>query len=181
MMMRILSVSMALAFVALAMTPIDALAHGPSRQKVNKTIEINAPVDKVWKIIGNFQDMGWHPAIEKTEGTGGNDPGAKRTLTLKGGAKINEQLSSFDAAGHSLSYEITEVDVKVLPVNNYSSTLLVEGDASKSVVKWRGAFYRGYMNNDPPPELSDEAAVKAVTGIYDAGLAAIKKAAEAGG
>jgi hypothetical protein len=25
-------------------------------------------------------------------------------------------------------------------------------------VAWR--FYRGFMNNDPPPELNDEAAVK---------------------
>ena len=57
----------------------------------------------------------------------------------------------------------------------------VEGDGNKSVLSWKGAFYRGYMNNDPPPELNDEAAVKAVTGIYEAGLDAAKKAAEAGG
>ena len=81
----------------------------------------------------------------------------------------------------SVTDEITEVDVKVLPVNNYSSTLSVEGEGGKSVVRWKGAFYRGFTNNDPPPELNDEAAVKAVTGVYDAGLAAIKTAAEAGG
>jgi len=27
-------------------------------------------------------------------------------------------------------------------------------------VEWKGAFYRGYTLNDPPPELNDEAAVK---------------------
>jgi hypothetical protein len=37
------------------------------------------------------------------------------------------------------------------------------------------------MNNDPPPELSDEAAVKAVKGVYRAGLDALKKKVEAGG
>jgi len=36
------------------------------------------------------------------------------------------------------------------------------------------------MNNDPPPELSDEASVKAVTGIYQAGLQALKAKAEGG-
>lgn len=159
-----------------------AEAHGPTRQKLTKTIEINAPADKVWKIISNFQDMSWHPAIEKTEGTGGNDAGAKRTLTLKGsGGKIHESLTKHDAASRTLAYEITEVDVKVLPVTNYSSSLKVEGEGSKSVVTWKGAFYRGFMNNDPPPELSDDAAVKAITGVYESGLAAIKKAAEAGG
>lgn len=123
--------------------------------------------------------MGWHPAVEKTEGTGGNEP-QRRTLTLKGGGTIQEALSKYDAAGRSYSYEITEVDVKVLPVNNYSSTI-TEGEGDKSVLKWRGAFYRGFMNNDPPPELNDEAAVKAVSGIYEGGLDAVKKAAEAGG
>lgn len=180
-MIRVLAASLALSVVALAAQPIPADAHGPSRQKVTKSIEINAPADKVWKIVGNFQDMNWHPAVEKTEGTGGNEAGAKRTLTLKGGGQIHETLTKHDAAGRSLSYEITDVDVKVLPVKNYSSTLAVEDEGGKSVLKWRGAFYRGYMNNDPPPELNDEAAVKAVSGVYDGGLEAVKKAAEAGG
>ncbi len=180
-MIRALAAALALSIVSLATQPIPADAHGPSRQKVTKTIEINAPADKVWKMIGNFQDMGWHPAVEKTEGSGGNEPGAKRTLTLNGGGQIHEALTKYDAAGRSFSYEITDVDVKVLPVKNYSSTLSVEGEGNKSVLKWRGAFYRGYMNNDPPPELNDEAAVKAVTGVYDGGLQAVKKAAEAGG
>ena len=59
-------------------------------------------------------------------------------------------------------------------VTNYTSTITVtpDGDA-KSTVEWRGAFYRGYMNNDPPPELNDEAATQAVTGVYRAGLDAL--------
>ena len=42
-----------------------------------------------------------------------------------------------------------------------------------SLIEWRGAFYRGYPNNDPPPELNDEAAIAAVTGVYQAGLDAL--------
>lgn len=166
------------AFVALA--PVMASAHGPSRQKVVSTIEINAPADKVWAMIGNFQDMGWHPAFEKTEGKGGNDAGATRTLTLKGGAKIEEKLIKHSKDDKSLAYEITAVDVKVVPVSNYASTLSVRGTAEKAIVEWKGAFYRGYVNNDPPPELSDEAAVKAITGVYQDGLAALKKKLEGG-
>jgi hypothetical protein len=37
------------------------------------------------------------------------------------------------------------------------------------------------MNNDPPPELNDEAAVKAVKGVYRGGLDALKKKVEAVG
>ncbi len=160
---------------------LPAAAHGPTRQKVTETIEINAPAEKVWGVIGNFQDMSWHPAVEKTEGEGGNDADATRKLTLGGGGVIEEKLRKLDADGRSYKYEITNVDVKVLPVNNYSASLNVADEGGKSIVTWKGAFYRGYMNNDPPDDLNDEAAVKAVTGVYKAGLEALKKSLEAGG
>ena len=131
-------------------------------------------------VLGKFQDMGWHPAIAKTEGSGDNTVGAKRTLTLKSGGTIGEELIKYDD-GKSYAYEIKEVDVKVLPVTNYASSMRVTEDGGKSTVEWKGAFYRGYVNNDPPPELSDEAAVKAVAGIYKAGLEALKAKVEAGG
>ena len=52
------------------------------------------------------------------------------------------------------------------------------GDGTSNL-RWKGGFYRAYPNNDPPPELNDEAAVKAVTAVYDGGLASIKEIAEA--
>jgi hypothetical protein len=68
-------------------------------------------------------------------------------------------------------YRITDVDVKVLPVTNYSSTITVTPDDSgNSVVEWRGAFYRGFRINNPPPAQNDEAAIAAVTGVYRAGF-----------
>lgn len=171
---------LALAAACLGLAITSASAHGPSRQKVVSTIEINAPLEKVWAVIGNFQDMGWHPAFEKTEGEGANGPGATRKLTVKGGGTIEEKLIKHSDEDKSLSYEITNVDVKVVPVTNYASTISAKGTAEKTIVEWRGAFYRGYVNNDPPPELSDEAAVKAITGVYQDGLAALKKKLEGG-
>ncbi|WP_248310335.1 SRPBCC family protein [Bosea sp. 117] len=157
-------------------------AHGPTRQKVSETIEINAPPEKVWAVLGNFQDMSWHPAIVKTEGTGGNAVDAKRKLTLQGGGTIDEVIAKYEPEKFSLMYRIAEVDVKVLPVTNYSSWLTVTplDGGKRSQVEWRGAFYRGYQNNDPPPELNDEAAVNAVTGVYKAGLEGLKKKVEGG-
>lgn len=160
--------------------PLAASAHGPTRQKVTETVEIDAPADKVWAVLGNFQDMSWHPAVTSTEGKGGNEVGATRTLTLDGGGQIFEKLNKYDDAGKTLSYEITEVDVKVVPVTNYAAHLTVTPDGDKSKVEWKSAFYRGYVNNDPPPELSDEAAVKAITGIFQSGLEGLKKKLEGG-
>ena len=159
-----------------------AWAHGPTRQKVRESIEINAPQDKVWAAIRNFQDMSWLPPVTKTSGEKGNEVGATRTLTLQGGATVEEELYKYEPDMLSYSYRITKVDVKVLPVTNYSSTLAVtpSADGKGATLEWAGAFYRGFPNNDPPPELSDEAAVKAVKGLYQAGLEALKKKIESG-
>ncbi len=175
-MVRTVALILALTIAA----PLAALAHGPSRQKVAMTVEIAADPAKVWAVIGKFGDMSWHPAIAKTEG-GGDAAGATRKLTLQSGGVIEEKLNKYDAAGMSYSYEITNVLTSVLPVSNYSSTLSVKGESGKATVEWKGAFYRGFVNNDPPPELNDEAAVKAVTGVYRAGLDALKAKIEAGG
>lgn len=55
-----------------------------------------------------------------------------------------------------------------------------ESGISSRNVEWEGAFYRGYMNNDPPPELSDSAAVKAIAAFQKEGLEALKAQLEAG-
>ena len=164
-------------------------AHGPTRKKVIETVTINASPDKVWKAMGNFQDVSWIAGVKSVTGTGGNSIDEKnddnevahRTITLDNGGIVVEGLYKYDATEHTYSYRIDKVDPKVLPVNDYSSTISVEAvDGGKSAkVEWRGAFYRGYMNNDPPPELSDEAAIKAVKGLYDASLANLKKKVEA--
>jgi hypothetical protein len=171
-----------LALLALIATSNAVLAHGPSRKKAAVEQVIDAPPEAVWAVIGNFQDMSWHPAVTKTTGTGGSAPGATRTLTLQGGGEIMEKLEKYDAAGHSLFYRIEQVDPKVLPVTNYSSTLSVApAPDGSSLVTWKGAFYRGYPNNDPPTELNDEAAVAAVTGVYQAGLTHLKAVLEKAG
>lgn len=159
-----------------ALVPSLALAHGPTRQKVTLTTEVAAEPAEVWEAVGNFQDMSWHPAVHSTTGEGGNDIDATRVLTLgeDGGPTISEILYKYSAEKMSYSYRITDVLVEVLPVTNYSSHLTVKPrDGGGSIVEWRGAFYRGYPNNDPPPELNDEAAINAVSAVYQAGLDAL--------
>lgn len=69
MLKRLLIAATIFGLVPLALTGA-AWAHGPSRQKVVESVEINAPADKVWAVIGNFQDASWIPAVAKTEGKG---------------------------------------------------------------------------------------------------------------
>jgi Polyketide cyclase / dehydrase and lipid transport len=172
----------ALAIAAALAIVTTASAHGPTRRKVQQQVTINAEPAKVWAVMGNFQDMGWLGLVAKTEGDKGNEIGATRRLTLKTRATIDEELYKYDAEKTSYSYRITAVDVKVLPVANYSSTITVSpgADGKGSLVEWAGAFYRGYPNNDPPPELNDEAAIAAVTGLYHDGLEGLKAKVENG-
>ncbi|MEM7238482.1 MAG: SRPBCC family protein, partial [Pseudomonadota bacterium] len=111
--------TLGLALMALAI-PLTASAHGPTRQKITETVEIAAPPEKVWSVIGNFQDMSWHPAIFSTEGNGSNEIDATRKLTLgeAGGPVIDEVLYKFSDEKRSYSYRITAVKVEVLPVTN---------------------------------------------------------------
>lgn len=162
-----------------------ALAHGPTRQKVQESIRIDAPPAAVWAVVGDFQSAHlWLPMVERCTGEGGNEEGATRTLTLAdGGGEVHEVLKRYDGERMTLNYRIPLAthDVEVFPVSNYSSTITVRAsEDGGSTVLWRGAFYRGFMNNDPPEHLNDEAAVQAVTGLYRAGLAHLKQVVEAG-
>ncbi len=162
--------------VAAGMFPAMALAHGPTRQKTKVTVVVAAEPGDVWAAIGNFQDMSWHPVVHSSTGEGANAIDATRVLTLgdADGRTISEVLYKFSDEKMSYSYRITEVEVEVLPVTNYSSHLTVKPrDGGGSLIEWRGAFYRGFPNNDPPEHLNDEAAIVAVNGVYQAGLDAL--------
>lgn len=168
--------------IVIAACMAQAHAHGPTRQKVEESIVINAPPAKVWAVVGDFNGLPkWLPPVENSSATDGNKPGSVRTLTVKGGEKLDESLDSRDDSTMTLRYRAKEANIKVLPVNNYSAILSVKPEGSNaSKVEWRGAFYRGYMNNNPPAELNDDAAVKAVSGLYKAGLQNLKQVVEAG-
>ncbi|MBC7513715.1 MAG: SRPBCC family protein [Herminiimonas sp.] len=168
-------------FAIVALAAQAANAHGPTRQKAEESIVIDAPPAKIWALVGDFNGLDkWVPPVEASSATNGNTVGSVRTLSITGGEKLNEVLESYDAAGMKLGYKMREPNTKVLPVNNYSANITVAAQgASASKVTWRGAFYRGFMNNNPPAELNDEAALKAVSGLYKVSLEKLKKVAEA--
>jgi hypothetical protein len=156
----------------LSLIPL-AEAHGPTRQKVTEEIEISAPPAAVWAVVGDFTSIAnWHPALATSPASKGSEVGSVRTLTLKSGGTLVEELEARDSDAMTLKYRA--MDGGALPVTNYSSTMVVTAQGAGSKVVWRGAFYRGFPNNDPPPEQNDEAAVKAVTGVYKSGLQSLK-------
>jgi len=170
----------------------SAGAHGPVRQKITETIIVDAPPEAVWEIIKDYGDMSWHPKVEKTTVEGGNEKGAVRVMTLKDGGTITEELKKYNAKKMSYAYKITDMStvktiehlgkeepIKVLPVTTYSASITVKAKDGGSEVIWKAAFYRGYMNNNPPEELNEAAATSAVKAVLQPGLENLKKIAEA--
>ena len=167
------------AFAMLSAVPLTGSAHGPTRQKVVEKVTINAPAAAVWSRIKNFDALkDWHPAVAESPASQGNTVGSVRSIKLKGGGELIESLEGYDDAAMKYSYRAK--DGGALPVTNYTSTITVTANGNQSVVEWRGAFYRGHPGNEPPPEQKDDAAVKAITGVYQSGLANLKKLAEGG-
>ena len=172
-----------LALLALAVLPFTAFAHGPTPQKVEKSVVIKAPPAKVWAMVKDFGNLqAWHPAIasdkleQKKDENG--DMATFRTLTLKSGGEIIEKLRSVDDKDMKLKYEITG---GVAPVADYNSVMTVTAGpgAGESTVTWVGRFYRTYKLNPPIPAGQDDATATAfITGVFDSGLANLKKVQE---
>jgi uncharacterized membrane protein len=80
---------------------------------------IDAPIEKVWSIMRDFNEMpSYHPAIRKSiiEGGGPSDPvGCVRRLTL-GEGFVRERLLCMDDGNRAFTYEIIE---GTLPVRGY--------------------------------------------------------------
>ena len=169
------------AVVTVMLVGNHALAHGPTRQKVDESVVVNAPPERVWAVIQNFHDMGWDPDITSTDGEGDNALNSTRTLHLKSGGDLVQVLESYKPDKRSYSIFMPHNDPKVLAVADFSSQITVSaGDNGTSTVEYRAAGYRGDPNGDPPESLNDASAITAMKTYILNGLRGLKEAAESG-
>ena len=129
-----------------------------SHYKATSTESVNA----VWHKIGDFCGIAiWHPAVAKCELS---KDGKQRTLTLKSGGTIVEDLVKWNAKKHSYTYKIMS---SPLPVDHYVSTIKVVTKGKGSTIIWSGT----YKAKGAP----DADAKKTIDGIYKAGADALAK------
>lgn len=166
---------------ALALAAAPAFAHGPTPQKVVETVDIAAPVEKVWKLVEDFGGVAhWNPALKASTGEGGNQPGGKRVLTFPNGETLTEELDTYDPATHEYDYRMREPNVAALPASSYSVIFKLTPAGTGTQVEWKSRLYRGDTGNEPPEHLTDEAATAAMSALFKAGLQGLKAKAEAG-
>ncbi len=138
---------------------------------VTESITLDASPAQVWQIIGQFNDLSWHPVVANTTITHGQPQtqGAIRQIETKDGAKLDEELLSLDTRQHRMRYRILN---SPLPVANYVSTLSVHAAGKGSRVVWASRFQR--KDEHPAPGGDDASAKKTVSGIYSAGFTALQ-------
>lgn len=158
------------------------LAHGPTPQKVVEAVEIAVPVEQVWNAVEDFAAIArWHPALVASEGSGGNAPGAQRTLRFRNGEELVEELDGYEEAKREYAYRLRRENLKALPASSYSAVFKVTATGNGARIEWKSRLYRGDTGNMPPEELNDEAAVRAMQSFFRSGLEHLKKMLESRG
>ncbi|MDC9729273.1 MAG: SRPBCC family protein [Methyloprofundus sp.] len=165
-------------FITFSLLSIGANAHGPTPKKADKSIIINAPIDKVWAVIKHFDKISdWHPDVLSSTGDGKNKSGSERKMTLESGV-LEEGLDYFSDADHEYNYRLKTENTDVFPVSSYTTAIQLVAEEDKTKVKWKSRFYRGDTANTPPKRLNDESAVKAMNSFIQNGLEGLKEKLE---
>lgn len=100
---------------------------------VRKSAAFHVASADMWKRIGDFQRMEWHPAIAHAQEC---DEGSRRKLTTVDGAILSDSLLS--AGSHHYTYRSDE---STLPVTDLVSTLRVRAkNRDTCVVEWESEF-----------------------------------------
>lgn len=131
---------------------------------------INAPADRVWAAIRDFNGLpDWHPAIAESRIEGGapaDQVGCVRAFRLQDGGFIREKLLGLSDYDFSCTYAILE---SPMGVENYVATLKLTPitDGGRTFAEWSAEF-------DCPPEREAELVQQIGTGVFQGGFDALK-------
>jgi hypothetical protein len=131
--------------------------------EVSKSLDLPVAADKLWAVLGDFNGLPrWAAGIATSELS---NNGKRRTLTLKAGGSVIEDLVDYDAAGRRYSYSIVEGPI---PVSRHKATMaVIDRGSGNSTVRWSCEF---------EPKGVDTSVVAGIfAGIFEGGLKQIKQ------
>jgi len=146
-------------------------------QKVTRSTVIDAPIERVWAVLRDFNSHDqWHGVVDKSRIEGnerGDQVGCVRSFSLKDGNRIREQLLTLDDREHKSTYCIVESTV---PLQRYvaSVTLKPVTDGNRTFWLWESSFAT-------PPGQERELREMVATGVYEAGFDNLRHHLQVGG
>ncbi|GAB2175057.1 SRPBCC family protein [Dongia sp. agr-C8] len=139
--------------------------------KVYTSSVIDAPADRVWATVRDFNALPqWHPAIRDSR-IEGNHPSDKigciRNFNLKDGGNIRERLLALSDYDFTCTYAILE---SPMGVRDYIATLKLSPitDGNRTFAEWSAEF-------DCEPARANELATLVGQGVFQGGFDALKR------
>lgn len=139
--------------------------------KVYTSSVIDAPADRVWAVVRDFNALpSWHPGIRdsRIEGNHPSDKiGCVRNFNLKDGGNIRERLLALSDYDYSCVYSILE---SPMGVSNYVATLKLAPitDGNRTFAEWSAEF-------DCAPDRSGALVQLVGQGVFQGGFDALKR------
>jgi NADPH:quinone reductase len=146
-------------------------------QKVVRSTVIDAPIERVWAVIRDFNSHDqWHDVVETSRIEGGeasSQVGCVRSFSLRDGNRIREQLLTLDDREHKSTYCIVEATV---PLQRYVATVTLKPvtDGDRTFWHWESTFAT-------PPGQERELREMVARDVYEAGFANLRRHLERGG
>ncbi len=146
-------------------------------QKVVRSTVIDAPIERVWAVIRDFNSHDqWHAVVDASRierGEKSDQVGCVRNFTLKDGNHIREQLLTLDDRHYKSTYCIVEATV---PLQRYVATVTLKPvtDGNRTFWHWESTFAT-------PPGMERELTDMVAQGVYEAGFENLRKHLREGG
>jgi NADPH:quinone reductase len=134
--------------------------------KVTRSAIIDAPIERVWALIRDFNGHDhWHPAVANSEIENNEPPdqlGCVRNFSMRDGGQIREQLLSLSDRDHSFTYCILDATVAL---KRYVATCTLKPvtDGNQTYWFWQSTF-------DTPKGQEKELADMVGNGVYQGGF-----------
>jgi hypothetical protein len=100
-------------------------------QVVSYSVELAAPPDDVWAVIGQF-NLDWHPLVARVRLIG-EGLGQLRRMETRDGGELIERLTELDKAKRVYRYAL----VAGIAASRYEGTIEVRPKGSGSIAAWR--------------------------------------------
>ena len=131
---------------------------------------INAPMERVWKVVRDFNGLpAWMAGMKSSEIEGGGPAeqvGAIRRCVMDGGGMLRERLEVLSDAEFVITYSVLEGP---LPVSNTRTTIRLRPvtDQYSTYAEWSSQF-----DTEPGAE---KQGVEFLTRVFNAGFRALKR------